>query len=381
MYRRISCRVIMSTATSGSNISTPRNLKNYSRITTNSSSSSLSSVRVVTSDFWGKFRKKCQGIKRYKVHAPSCTCSKVQSLRKRVGESHNDRLFDDSLLVLPDVQKPSSCFVFGLDHITDKYDGETEDKRNFMLWHESYLKCTIYKEVELMNLNVNEAKQNYITKISCAQCLLNIEPNGFVCITSTAYESVAAIQDLAVEKRYKKMKLGITLHSDHAHYVCVVSRKVLFDILNARTESEVIHSENQIIAELEIDVLSERRPFKLGHHLKSVLNLTYKNSKYDDTFWFVKICNTSDRFTIDLPGGKRHLGEDAYECAVRETQEETSLLIEKSWLDSDLTKEINCEGSYNKFFMLRLPSSFDTSEELESNVVEKFVSLTISKNI
>jgi hypothetical protein len=40
---------------------------------------------------------------------------------------------------------------------------------------------------------------------------------------------------------------------------------------------------------------------------------------------------------------------DTYEYTVRETQEETSLLIKGSWLDSDLTKEINYEGSYNKF--------------------------------
>ena len=35
---------------------------------------------------------------------------------------------------------------------------------------------------------------------------------------------------------------------------------------------------------------------------------------------------------LDLPGGKRHLGQSTLMCAIRETMEECSLTIDRGWL-------------------------------------------------
>jgi len=44
-------------------------------------------------------------------------------------------------------------------------------------------------------------------------------------------------------------------------------------------------------------------------------------------------------FELDLPGGKRHLGESTLEGAIREVEEECSLQIDNEWFANRVSKE------------------------------------------
>ncbi|KAG7361280.1 hypothetical protein IV203_036380 [Nitzschia inconspicua] len=60
---------------------------------------------------------------------------------------------------------------------------------------------------------------------------------------------------------------------------------------------------------------------------------------------------------LDLPGGKRHLGESSFDCAIRETLEETSLLVDDTWHagDGQPFKNTSTEDFCNAFYELRPP--------------------------
>jgi len=83
----------------------------------------------------------------------------------------------------------------------------------------------------------------------------------------------------------------------------------------------------------------------IGHHLKTALKLTRSDHQfnsahfltivYDDTTTTTATTNKNTqpictpKYTIDLPGGKRRLGESSWEGAVRETEEEMSLVVDR----------------------------------------------------
>ena len=50
------------------------------------------------------------------------------------------------------------------------------------------------------------------------------------------------------------------------------------------------------------------------------------------------VMNTYNRLTgnidFDIPGGKRRLGESSFDCAIRETEEETSLVLTRDILNN-----------------------------------------------
>ncbi len=103
---------------------------------------------------------------------------------------------------------------------------------------------------------------------------------------------------------------------------------------------------------------------ELGHHLSSLLHMlvdenipggegedrrrsrandaTTTTPRHDVTMMgylmvmgYVVIGDGNDDgilLTLDLPGGKRHLGESTLSCAIRETEEECSLIIDEMWL-------------------------------------------------
>ena len=71
---------------------------------------------------------------------------------------------------------------------------------------------------------------------------------------------------------------------------------------------------------------------------------------------------------LDLPGGKRHLGEGPFECAMRETEEEVSLHVDETWLFGDkLPRESKAEDERgNVYYFLRPPPNL-LVKELEEN--------------
>jgi len=77
-------------------------------------------------------------------------------------------------------------------------------------------------------------------------------------------------------------------------------------------------------------------------------------------------------FEIDLPGGKRHLGETSFQCAIRETYEETSLLIDETWLLNDgVPLQLRGEGGECNVFYLVSPPTTDMLSSIEKDVFWK----------
>jgi ADP-ribose pyrophosphatase YjhB (NUDIX family) len=47
-------------------------------------------------------------------------------------------------------------------------------------------------------------------------------------------------------------------------------------------------------------------------------------------------------WTLDIPGGKRYLGETALKCAIHETEEETSVILSEKWCTTNHCTDVNC---------------------------------------
>ena len=222
-------------------------------------------------------------------------------------------------------------------------------------------------------------------------------------------------RDLARNQAQILRDNGEELHSDHTDHVCTLPEKILRSALPPRkkgnkksfemTPSQSIATRGllQCMADQGLPVeggTDHAHKIKFGHHLKSILKIldrtdgpTFATNESGDRYIFTMIReiqkNNADNETlldIDLPGGKRHLGETSFECAVRETMEETSLLINKSWLVTqdkkdetfETTSEVKADA-WNTFFFCRPPpfNSTASSEDLK-DVISRMDSLKTS---
>ena len=75
---------------------------------------------------------------------------------------------------------------------------------------------------------------------------------------------------------------------------------------------------------------------------------------------------TGTKYKVDLPGGKRHLGETSWEGATRECEEECSLQIDFSWVHGEPRKSSRKADEGNVYYMLRPPTDL-MMDSLESN--------------
>lgn len=83
---------------------------------------------------------------------------------------------------------------------------------------------------------------------------------------------------------------------------------------------------------------------KMGHHLTSLLwllkddkqltTMSSNNVQYIMVMGYIDSSNSK----LDLPGGKRHLGETTLHGVIREVEEECSLQINHDWLISHVSK-------------------------------------------
>ena len=69
-------------------------------------------------------------------------------------------------------------------------------------------------------------------------------------------------------------------------------------------------------------------------------------------------------WALDLPGGKRHLGEQSFEGAIRETEEESSLKIDERWLSERSPRYDGVKS--NAYFFLRPPAEM-VMEQVEKD--------------
>jgi len=342
-------------------------------------------LRVFTSDF-DSFRKSCQNAVRYKVHRPNCSCPNVKTLLQSdhrrilhmVGSDDNtnsineDEWFPEQvsngLLVLPDVRSVSSVY-FCLDttgQIFDDDPTQTELKLQTELFpsnHPQLVQPTGSKNHLKPNNNNNK---NY--KVSCAACLLEDIPNGFACISSTHRDDVDKVRDRARQCADENS----SKHSDHAHFVATLPVDALMKLDQTKTRSQIHLAQDEIVQLLinqGIPIEPETHEIKLQHHLSAFLGLfkdrnrQQTNEGNQDSSWHCLVLGFDDtkgtprpHWSLDLPGGKRHLGENTLQAAIRETQEEMSLVWDADWI-RDEWRGKGRSDFVNLYYMLSPPNN------------------------
>jgi hypothetical protein len=263
---------------------------------------------------------------KFKVHKPGCMCPKMKSLRERISD-HSPQL--QGLVVVPDSGAKFLPHVF-LHPVSE--NANLEDKE-----------ALLSMELRLKDVIFPENAPTPDIKVSCASCLLEHIPNGFVCINSNARSRVESARDLAQRNASALLEAGKKLHADHAHHVVVLDSKHLPAASGASRGKKQRHNENlnhmKVLREMLENEGIDMAPVTsivLGHHIKSLLQMMKRKEFYFLAIVFEnKLNDGSLGIEIDLPGGKRHLGEGSFDCAIRETLEETSLLVDIRWHKGD----------------------------------------------
>ena len=207
-------------------------------------------------------------------------------------------------------------------------------------------------------------------KISCAQCLLTTHyPNGFVAIVGKTQDELQSSIDHAREAAAIK-KANNSFHADHAHFVCVLEVRSLQSLVRAsktRSMTRQVHLEiltmlsNGSGTQLSEEAFSQGQSasIKLGHHLTSLLYNLPKTRQPR----LVMVLGYTDgplQYELDLPGGKRHLGETTLQGAIREVEEECSLSIDSEWMASHVIEQYGGnvgEGQGGKEIQVLVPKN------------------------
>jgi hypothetical protein len=343
-------------------------------------------VNIETTNFLYTFHDKVRAAK-YKVHAPNCDCSKVERIRKRYIDSnqpqnHNTRdnstssnlhynnpiqfdidggfsqQFDelqvtddtfDNLVVLPDTARPSMAYIC-----------QNTSSKHF---HDNGTACEQKLAVDIFGSKTGDAGGNIEDlppfKVACAICLLTGHYwNGFVALVSATCDPLRSIVQKARNDAKAKMSGG--LHADHAHFVCILDISTLSSFLMiAKTRSSWKNCVQRILTEINVsgvefsadvqsfisgdtEIKDNDVSITLGHHLTSFLQIMIdKGPNKTKSFQpqYLMVIGYQDgpfKWTLDLPGGKRHLGESTLEGAIREVEEECSLLLSREWLEGQV---------------------------------------------
>jgi len=300
---------------------------------------------IQTTNFNSIFHSQLCRAAKYKVHLPNCSCSKLESLRKRYDDdcrSLADQLKDlaisdplDHLVVVPDTKTTPAIFVCN--------DATSEEFRADASQCERKLANEIF---EGKNGSLNALP----FKVACAACLLTgHQKNGFLAIVS---DSAQELQPTIEEARVASNKAS-HLHSDHGN-VCAVELSSLKSLLSAKTRARSNEVVSEMIEQLKnggIDLQSaDASSIKLGHHLTSLLSLLQGKLKMMSGYIMVIVYDDGPKgLELDLPGGKRHLGETTLQSLVREVREETMIQLDEEWLSERLSSRYggllqnNCE--------------------------------------
>jgi len=373
-------------------------------------------LQVFTTDFESMRRSHPQISTKFKVHRPSCNCPKVKQLLKRVENEqkqeqqqqqqhvdstiHSDQqpqhpeqdlaqlVRSGGLLVIPEGSIPAVylCLGTGLDAYEADPQGCERKLRDKIYGNPANGTPAAADEGGIAaNADKGDDELSQF-KLSCAACLLVDCPNGFACVSSPSLPTVELARDMARKRQQTLTESGKALHADHAHGVAAVSRRSLWALygMGPKTRSQVTAASNELVAQLrrqaiippitsdEDDDNSHHHVLNLGHHVKSLLANTSSLTEHGSDYWLVIIHNdgvkgNSTQWSIDLPGGKRHLGESTWKCLVRETREETSLDLQHqddhhaesysttSW---EVVRKMSPKSDLgvNEFYLLRPPA-------------------------
>lgn len=407
-------RRMMSSNHKNSTTSTPTSTKKHKTRSkpkpkpfhSNSNNHTSSSYPYIEFHEFESFLKANPKTKRYKVHKPQCTCPKIQSFIKQHQQQHTL----DGLIVIPDTISTSSSSLSTTKSLYIHTQSPLSKFNNDPLFYEMQLRNIIYQSSDTTkndNDNNNFDHEKNI-KVSCASCLLeNSNENGFVCIISSSKSIIDDTINKANENKIIKTSQGGNkgLHSDHADYLCTVPINILLTLFldmkkekidkkkrngQGRFNHEENHHTNSLLhttkrlydciihqhpnmskIQFDDDIIKNKKlDVKLGHHLTSILTLC---NKVDDrrrnqyimiTLMATERTNNNNNsyanknsliWKVDIPGGKRYLGETSLQCAIRETEEETSLVIDEKWLDSLVEDHISESFRQNRYYFLQPP--------------------------
>lgn len=368
----------------GREIDNPKTLNeteiNYSTATSSTTSTqrktTRDSIQIFTDrqdDGFSNFVMKTQSVQ-FKVHRPGCSCTKIQNVMRSIQEENNRMSTpptdgSSGFIILPNSNTLKNIFVGG--RVTSH----------------AYLQDPLVHESDLWDIlrPLPQSIYGTIIKLVCAQCMLQVVPNGFVCLSSPSRSLVEDARDMALRAKEQTLESKNVLHSDHADYICVLGLHALkrYDASSSHQRRRSyekkyynnlngLHNMNQdeqqylILKELlDQNVPVDKSPnnvnLKIGHHLKCIFNFFQGEER--DRFVMITVVQTHKQdgtgtvLEMDVPGGKRHLGESSLECAFRETREETSLAMEKSWLleDGRPLKSSIADESFNAFYQVLPP--------------------------
>ena len=319
--------------------------------------------KINNNSFW-QMHNDCKAL-RYKVYKPRSDCPKL--LRLVEHHDSSDELTDvmledgriDALVVVPDTKQK---YVYVCRDTQVGVFEEDPQAAETKLRNEIFPPTTVAPEAagdveESATTSIDETK----FKVSCAQCLLQAhEPNGFCLIASSSASVVDTIRDTSRSNKDEKEAMGRPLHPDHAHFVANLPRSSLHNLYRSKTRAQTSSAVDEILGHLSNQDINEAHDperftdgIKIGHHLRSMLALTNRSNDS----WLVMGYDDHKSLELDLPGGKRHLGETSLEGAIRETEEETSLVWDASWKTAELQSKKRSDGG-NRYFVLHPPQSF-----------------------
>jgi hypothetical protein len=294
--------------------------------------------------------------KKYKVHKPGCQCNKIQKIRS--SNALNDNKLE-GFIVIGENGKASCVYLHRVSIEEFAKDWKGTEKE---------LKDVIFPK------GINEEQMGF--KVSCASCSLEVEPNGFACINSKSYSEVDYARELAENEKRNHVQ---SLHHDHAHRLLVLNQSI-FHGINFKSVNK-LGIPNSNVCDLNVALAKEGIDtdsiveIELGHHLISLFCLMKKKDYFFLAIaFFDDIGEDKKKSIIDIPGGKRHLGETSMECAIRETREETSLVIDEKWNSCDeppLQKKGGADRS-NVYYDMRPPMEYlmnDTAMKLSKVTV------------
>jgi hypothetical protein len=271
----------------------------------------------------------------------------LESLRKRYDDdcsSLADQLKDlaisdplDHLVVVPDTKTTPAIFVCN--------ETTSEEFRADARQCERKLANEIFEDKKTNSLDALPFK------VACAACLLTgHQKNGFLAIVS---DSAQELQPIIEEARVASNKAS-HLHSDHGN-VCAVELSSLKSLLSSKTRARSNQVMSEMLEQLKnggIDLQSaslDTSTIKLGHHLTSLLLLQGKLKLMSGYIMVIVYDDGPKGLELDLPGGKRHLGETTLQSLVREVREETMIQLDEEWLSERLSSRYggllqnNCE--------------------------------------
>ncbi|KAL3782202.1 hypothetical protein HJC23_001022 [Cyclotella cryptica] len=311
----------------------------------------------------------------------------VHASKQECDES--DWIFNN-LIVLPDTHRPSAVYVC-----------KGTDSKKFA---ENGTACEQKLSMEIFDSNfdstINGVDECPSFKVSCAICLLTSHyRNGFVAMVSDSLDKVQPFVRRA--RSAAEAKRGRGLHSDHAHFVCALEIPSLQSLLRSgKTRSAALQFNWDILIQmkdagvaLSTDVESfitsvgkvtgQDIEILLGHHLSSLLyiianqcqNKTLSiSSNQTIQLQYIMIIGYQEgtfKWKLDLPGGKRHLGESTLEGVIREVEEECSLRLDRKWMEDLVPLEYG--GGADSYDRLNEPSSEISLDESSREISGGFV--------